>query len=158
MRVHGQVGFTKAGQPVLYCDVNMSPSKGLPGAAEHLVAHLERMIAAMPEGVESYSMVADLHGFGLADMKPRVAVSLIPVCIRVACMSLSDPCMHVCMPPVSCAAMILMWAMRADRLVQFLSAISFRSQGLRRVPSLPWLRKAMDIHVHGASCEPYGVG
>lgn len=68
-----QVGFAKSGQPVIYSDISLAADKSVPGNVEHCIQTLERSIATMQGGVESYIWVCDFHGFSISDCDPRMA-------------------------------------------------------------------------------------
>lgn len=74
-----QVGIAKTGQPVIYSDISLARDKHVASNVEHCIQTLERAIAAMPDGVESYIWVSDFHGFSIYDCDPRMAKGCLQV-------------------------------------------------------------------------------
>lgn len=83
------VGFTKAGQPVLYSCNALASDRSYKGNREHMIQSFEQAIRLMPPSVERWVWFADLTGFSVRDLSPvrclaaRATASAAPCCGQI---------------------------------------------------------------------------
>ncbi|KDD73350.1 hypothetical protein H632_c2265p1, partial [Helicosporidium sp. ATCC 50920] len=65
----------RRGRPTIYSSLAVARCRDLEPNRTHMVACFESAIAAMPPGVEDWVWVLDMHGFGLRDCDPRLALA-----------------------------------------------------------------------------------
>ena len=77
-----QVGFATTGQPLVYSDIGKAKDKRPESNVEHCIQVLERTIATMDHGVETFVWLIDFHGFSSRDLNPRMATSCLKIFSR----------------------------------------------------------------------------
>lgn len=73
------VGYCSHNRPVIYSCLALASNRVYEDNKAHMIQTFETAIKCMPEGVEQWVWVCDFHGFGMADINPRLAKTFLDV-------------------------------------------------------------------------------
>lgn len=73
------VGFCQLQRPVIYSCLALASNRVYEDNKAHMIQTFETAVKCMPEGVEQWVWVCDFHGFGMADINPKLAKTFLDV-------------------------------------------------------------------------------